>query len=273
MSGFLATEPRTDLLSAALQYAAEGIPVFPCEPRGKRPLGRLAPHGHKDATTDRATIESWWSTEPAANVGLPTGGTFMVLDVDPRHGGEDSFAELLTRWGWGTSTTWLARTQSGGEHYYFTTDPHVSSCAVGIAPGLDVRDRGGYVVAAPSVGEAGSYRWVYGGPGSGVPLAAQPPWLVRGRLLVKAPPQPTRNMSTARRRGDGRVTPQGYPEGRRDAGLFELASAWRARGVSFADALDAIKASAGMCTPPYSARRAADMVGRVWAVYPEGCAR
>ena len=39
-------------LEWVLKYAHEGQPVFPCEPRGKRPAGRLVPHGLKEATTD-----------------------------------------------------------------------------------------------------------------------------------------------------------------------------------------------------------------------------
>ena len=41
--------------AAALDYAAKGIPVFPCERFGKRPA---TSHGFKDRTTDAAQIEA-----------------------------------------------------------------------------------------------------------------------------------------------------------------------------------------------------------------------
>ena len=72
-----------ELLAAALDHAARGWPVFPCEPGGKPPLGKLAPHGLKDATTDVDTIREWWTAEPrAATSAYPPGGNFDALDVD-----------------------------------------------------------------------------------------------------------------------------------------------------------------------------------------------
>jgi len=72
----------TVLLECALQYAGKGWPVFPLEPGGKRPLGRLAPKGLHNATTDRECIERWWNTAPDANIGIRTGIAFDALDVD-----------------------------------------------------------------------------------------------------------------------------------------------------------------------------------------------
>src|SRR4051812_40117424 len=56
--------PAVPLLDAALYYAGLGWPVFPCEPRGKRPFGALAPHGVKDATCDALVIRAWWRQYP-----------------------------------------------------------------------------------------------------------------------------------------------------------------------------------------------------------------
>ena len=47
-------------LEAALQYAGQGWPVFPCRPwPSKAPL---VTHGFKDASTDEAVIRGWWET-------------------------------------------------------------------------------------------------------------------------------------------------------------------------------------------------------------------
>lgn len=257
------------LLVAAATYADAGIPVFPVAPRDKRPHGRLAPHGFKDATADLDAISRWWSEEPDANIGIPTGERFTVLDVDPRNGGEQSLVALLEKFG-GFPETWAARTQSGGAHYYFLPDPRISKCQK-LAAGIDLKDTGGYVLAPPSIGPRGAYRWLHGGPASGIPLAPQPEWLVRGRVALERPAPAQR--SDLRRRGTGRVTPEGFPRGQRNEGLFRLATAWRGRGVSYADALDAIRDSAEMCDPPVAARHAVALLDRVYERYAAGVGR
>src|SRR5688572_652952 len=82
-----APRPLSDMGQAALDYAARCWPVFPVDPNSKKPIGRLAPHGFKDATTDRAQIEAWWRQRPDAMIGVPTGkatGVFVLdVDVDP----------------------------------------------------------------------------------------------------------------------------------------------------------------------------------------------
>src|SRR2546428_11800367 len=80
-----------DALLTALAYADAGIPVFPCTPGDKKPL---TPNGFKDATTDRATIKTWWKQHPAANIGSPVRDGELVLDVDPKHAGDATLVTL-----------------------------------------------------------------------------------------------------------------------------------------------------------------------------------
>ncbi len=82
------------LSQAAFAYAAAGWPIFPCQPRGKQPLGRLAPNGVKTATTDPKRVAAWWRACPEANIGLAAGHHFWALDCDPDHGGHGTLAEL-----------------------------------------------------------------------------------------------------------------------------------------------------------------------------------
>src|SRR5579862_311791 len=94
------------LLAAALRYAERGIPVFPA--RGKLPLTM---HGFKDATIDTSKLQAWWDRWPSANVAVPTGQSsgLVVLDVDPRHGGDESLSALEQKQG-KIPTTLKART-------------------------------------------------------------------------------------------------------------------------------------------------------------------
>lgn len=140
------------LASAALLYAGEGWPVLPCEPRSKRPCGHLVPRGVKDATIDLAVIREWWRREPFANIGLAMGSGFMVLDLD----GEEGMASLRQL---EAERGKLPFTRSvitgGGVHFYFFYDPDVKVVSRRIAPGIDVRGPGTYVIAPPSVHENG----------------------------------------------------------------------------------------------------------------------
>lgn len=98
----------TAMLDAALASAERGVPVFPvwwtaggrcacgradCASPAKHPIGALVPRGVGDATMDAAIIRSWWSRYPTANIGTPTSWA-TVLDVDPRHGGDDALSDL-----------------------------------------------------------------------------------------------------------------------------------------------------------------------------------
>lgn len=49
---------------------------------GKAPIGRLAAHGWKSATTDLRTIERWWAACPAAGVGLALESAGLIV-IDP----------------------------------------------------------------------------------------------------------------------------------------------------------------------------------------------
>lgn len=76
--------PMSETLDAALDYARRGWPVLPLWPGKKIPLGTLVPNGHKDATTNEATIKQRWGSHPDANVGIRVGpeSDLFVLDVD-----------------------------------------------------------------------------------------------------------------------------------------------------------------------------------------------
>jgi hypothetical protein len=145
--------PPDHNLSVALEYAAAGIPVFPCAPN-KRPL---IPGGRNAATTDRAQILEWWTRWPNALVGIPTGpeSGLWVLDVDgPR--GRESLNALLARLGLeriADLSRVIVRTPSGGPHIYLalgagetprTRSSDIASC-------LDTRGLGGSIIAPGNV--------------------------------------------------------------------------------------------------------------------------
>ena len=131
-------------------------PVFPCRVKGKEPL---TPHGFKDATCDETQIRAWWTQWPNANIATPTGLGWWVLDVDPRNGGKESL-EVLTEKHGRLPDTLQQMTGGDGRHYCFATVKGVRIGCGTIAPGLDYKGEGGYILLAPSIHPNGkAYTW------------------------------------------------------------------------------------------------------------------
>lgn len=144
------------LLDAALLYAQWGWPVFPCQPGGKTPATR---NGFKDATLDPTQIRSWWSRTPRANIGIPTGRLFDVLDLDLRHGIWREWLELQNTPEM-RDAHGIALTPSGGLHVLMTPQGGGNSTRTGTILGIDFRGDGGYIVVAPSILDTGAkYTW------------------------------------------------------------------------------------------------------------------
>lgn len=171
--------PLGPAAAAALRYAAGGWPVFPLQPRGKQPRTK---HGLRDATTDRRRVRAWWAACPSANIGIAT-GRLLVVDVD---GPEGRAALAALQREHSPLPPTLQASTARGAHLYFALDegPPIPNSAGRLAPGLDIRGAGGYVVAPPSVHPDGSiYRWA-----RRIKPAPIPGWLAS--LLRPPPPGP-----------------------------------------------------------------------------------
>lgn len=153
-------------LAAAIEYAEHGWRVLPVQ--GKVPLlpAWSRPDGSGAASTDPDQIRAWWTRWPAANVGVATGpaSSLAVLDIDPRSGGDESFAALEGRVGPLPGTV-TSLTGGGGLHLLFAhPGRRVTSRANALGLGLDVKADGGMIVAPPSVhpDTGRAYAWLGG---------------------------------------------------------------------------------------------------------------
>jgi hypothetical protein len=180
------------MLEAALEYGAAGYEVFPLrgklpaipsphppEARCKSECGQDG-HGVLDATTDLAKIEAWWTHRPTANIGVRVPKRLMVLDVDPRHDGHETLAELLKKHGQLPATRIsVSGRGDGGCHLWFR-HPGVPVSSKRLGAGLDLKTHSGYVVVPPSIhpDSRRPYIWIDPSQDAG----SLPPWL-RGLLV------------------------------------------------------------------------------------------
>jgi hypothetical protein len=123
-----------------------------CRTPGKHP--RLT-KWQEWATTDKGTVAGWWKAWPNANIGILTGAAsgIVVLDLDPRNGGDETLQRFITEHGPLPKTVTVA-TGGGGFHFYFAhPGGRIASCELG--PGLELKADGGFVIGPPSLtGEA-----------------------------------------------------------------------------------------------------------------------
>lgn len=129
------------IVDAALAWAARGFRVFPLTPGDKVPPKGMA--WKDEATTDPTKIKSWWAFEPNYNYAVAAGNGALIVDVDA---GKNGFAALLDL---DLPATLTVKTPGGGFHMYLN-GPDVQNSVDRIAPGIDIRSVGGYVVGPGS---------------------------------------------------------------------------------------------------------------------------
>lgn len=264
----VASNAEPSILTAALWYVAHGFPVFPvhstrdghcscgrhdCEHPGKHPRTK---HGFKDATSDRDQVSRWWTRWPDANIGIPTGKTsgLLVVDIDPRNGGDESWESLVSKGG-SLPATAEQITGGGGRHIVFR-DPGVP-VPKELAPGIDIKSSGGYIIVAPSLHPSGQcYEWDgIEGPRALLDPAPVPAWLLEcfgGRLQEKG-----KAASSAAEK---------FQAGERNNELASLAGTMRRRGMQ-QESIEAalVEENRLRCEPPLDAaevHRIAESVAR-----------
>lgn len=268
-----------DRLNGALYLIHRRVPVFPlhglrpvsdgrlvctcgnpaCDSAGKHPLADLAPRGLTNATTDEVAVRNWFTVAPFANIGMAT-GVIVVLDVDPRHGGDDSLRALEAKHGLLPITT-RAHTGGGGQHIFFRAPEgeEIRNSAGRLAPGLDVRGVGGYVVAPPSLHASGQhYVWSPDHHPDQVSPTQMPEWLVQALAHPRdrGSPQNSSNLH--------RLIADGVAEGGRNTAVSRLTGHLLRRWVDPQVVHELVQAwNIVQCRPPLSPDEVTKIVGSI----------
>lgn len=210
-----------------------------CKSIGKHPI----PFKWSEAASgDESSIKAWWRTFKNANLGVVAGmqSGVVVVDIDPRHGGNDSFDDLQGRMGKLPETA-TVMTGSGGLHLYFKHPGGVVKNSAGsLGAGIDVRGDGGFVVGPGSIHQCGGfYDWEASSAPIDVGFAVMPQWLQK---LVYEPPKQKKLPTES----GGVVI-----EGGRNVWLISLAGAIRRKGCGYKPIMAALwYANIESCNPP-----------------------
>jgi hypothetical protein len=229
---------RAEDRSAVLRMADRGWRLFPIKPRGKQPLIDDWP---RQATHEGPRLETWMDRFPGSNWGVITGpeSGMFVLDVD----GDEGHRGIvdLERRGCVLPKTLTTRT-GHGTHAFLEWPGNgaaIRNSASKLAPGLDVRGAGGYVVVPPSVHPSGA---TYNFIDENVQIASAPELLLQMLTQISATAEPCVGVAELR----GEI----IPEGQRNDTLFRHAISMWHRRMTRAAVEAALLAENARCVPP-----------------------
>lgn len=242
-------------------YLAAGWSVFPLRPRSKLPLADLLP---KDETGERSwkpfqtkrptmrLVDAWLEREPQMNLAVVTGriSGVAVLDLD----GQDAIDALKER-RIAPPGTLTQRTPHGWHGVYRLGVLPVKNTAGAIAPHVDTRGEGGYIVAAPSRLDDGAYAWV-----ARVPMVEAPEWMAQPERAARS----MRPMGESGERWVKQALEEGAPEGQRNATAARLAGYFHSRGLP-ADVVETVllETFARHCSPAFDPGELRDVVHKI----------
>ena len=235
------------MLRAALALVSRDMAVFPCRQRSKLPATE---RGFLDASKDPAIVERWWRSDPNYNIGVATGAVstgLLAVDIDgvdaelelrkleADHGALPPSVEVITGKG---RHIWLR--MPGGRD--------LRCSASKLAPGIDTRGSGGYVLAPPSVHPTGRrYCWSVD---SARTIAPAPDWLL---AELDAPARSTEGARSTPPT-EWRELIKGVSEGKRDTSATKLAGYLLRRQVDALVVLELLHLwNEARCTPPLPA--------------------
>ncbi|MDX2938969.1 DNA primase [Streptomyces ipomoeae] len=193
---------RTKLPALRSPHRDDTSPLPPCSPPGPPCHGECGRFGHGvyDASADPDRVRELFAAAPwATGYGIACGRGphhLIGIDLDTKSGTDSSAAlrELALRHLFTIPDTVVVVTPSGGRHLWLTGPPDVvvPNSASRLAPGIDIRGAGGYLVGPGSRTDHGVYTTA---PGTAhLPPAPCPPELLR--LLLPPPPRPTTSRSS-----------------------------------------------------------------------------
>ena len=197
----MTTQHEERLKKASLWYGQQDWAILPCY--GIDESGRCTCNGEhtepKDsgkhpaigewnlkATTDANTIETWWRNNPENNIGVFCKDSGMlVIDIDPRSGGFESYEKFLEKLGAPLPNTVEQYTGSHisggksirGRHVFYkcSADEKLFGNLKNMElPGIDIKHNG-YVLLTPSRHFSGiNYEWIEGKEPWNIPVAEAP---------------------------------------------------------------------------------------------------
>ena len=154
-----------------------------CQSPGKHPIES---NWRQRAITSPSQIATWWRQHPYANIALALPPGLLVVDIDPRNGGDDSLLTLP-----GFPDTVEALTGGGGRHIYLTYPPDRPKPPAKLAPGIDIKASGGYVLLSPSLHVSERrYEWEASSQPTDMPIAEAPDWLLKRIVERKSAQRP-----------------------------------------------------------------------------------
>ncbi|MBI2603191.1 MAG: DUF3987 domain-containing protein [Deltaproteobacteria bacterium] len=241
----------------ATLFARRGWPVIPihypigkdqcscrkpvCASTAKHPM---TPNGLKNASRGAATVLHWWEETPNANIGILTGqeSGLVVLDIDPRHGGDESLAKLESE-NRRLPETLKVKTGGNGWHYYFRHPGGKIPNKANLRSGLDIRGDGGYIIAPPSThANLQTYMWVE----PDLEPAPLPEWL--HSLMISPAKSAPKTISA------NELLTVGFSEGTRNGSLMSVAGFLKSKGLDQGAITKALASlNQNLCHPPLSA--------------------
>lgn len=142
-----------DTLAHALLYRSLGWQLVRIAPGGKE--ANLT--GWKEQGLEEEELHNWWGTGAPFNIGIACGprSGIVAIDIDPKDAGDEAWASIVAEYGpFPDTVEAITAGPLPGRHILYQYPDLPEGFRIGqkdLAPGINVRADGGYIVVAPSV--------------------------------------------------------------------------------------------------------------------------